>query len=179
MGCAVVGIEGGAGWRLWVSELQQHGEDGAGVFAAHEYSASFGFSGRGDDVLDGLAKDVDRAVDAVAVGPAEMVVGGCSASGLWLDEVCSVAGRLQDHVAGVIADDGIGKGGQVLHQHRGAVDGRGCWGGLLGGNLVERCEDARVDAATVVHKCTIDCLDADSAGFVERLIVWLAGWELG
>ena len=70
-----------------VAKFFEHGEDGAGVASAHVDATSFGFGGRGDDVFDSLAEDIEGAIDSVASFPAEVIVGCSSASSSRLDEV--------------------------------------------------------------------------------------------
>jgi hypothetical protein len=51
MGAAIVGFEGGAGRRLFVSHFFKGGNHGGAVATAGIDAANFGFSGGTDDVF--------------------------------------------------------------------------------------------------------------------------------
>ena len=85
------------------------------------------------------------------------------------------------HVAGIIADDGIWIGVEVVHEHGGPFDCLGRGGSLFGSDFVEGGENARVAGTAIVHEGSIDGLDAGGAMFVKRLglgfgsgTLWLA-----
>ena len=84
LGGIVVGFEGCSGLGLGMAEFFEGGAHGTSVFAAHVDAASFCFGGGRDDVLDRFAEDVDCSISAVAVVPAEVVMGGGSTSCLGL-----------------------------------------------------------------------------------------------
>ena len=108
MSGAVVGTERRACGRLRVAEFFKGGKNGAGVLAANINSTGFGFGSGRDDIFDGLAEYVEGAIDTVIVGPTEVVVGGGTAASFGLDEVGGIGGSFENHVAGMVADDGIG-----------------------------------------------------------------------
>ena len=81
MGRAIVGFQGRASCRLFVSEFFEHSKDRAGMAAALVDASCFSFRGRGDDIFDGLADDVDGAIDSVRSVPPKVVVGCSAASG--------------------------------------------------------------------------------------------------
>ena len=104
-------------------------DNGAAVLHAVVYTAGFGFGGGANDVLESLAKDVDCAVDARGVGePAEVVMGGDATASSGMDKVGSIRTYLQDHVASVVADGGVGMCVEIVHEHIGF--GHGVSGGL-------------------------------------------------
>ena len=136
--------------------------------SAHVDATSFGFGGRGDDVFDSLAEDIEGAIDSVASFPAEVIVGCSSASSSRLDEVGGVGGCFEDHVAGVVSDDCVWVGMKVVHEHVSLVECIGCWGCLFGSDFVEGDVDAGVDGSAVIEEGTVDGLDSYGASFVER-----------
>ena len=85
---------------------------------------SLGFGGGADNILESLAKDVDCAVDARGVRePAEVVIGGNAAASSGMDEVGGIRTYLQDHVASVVADGGVGICVEIVHEHISFVHG--------------------------------------------------------
>ena len=80
----------------------------AGVCGAVVSPGGFRCGGGGQCGFGSLAKEVAGAIDAAVVVAAEVVVNCCPAAGPGLDEVGSVRGNFEYHVASVIADDGIG-----------------------------------------------------------------------
>jgi hypothetical protein len=108
LGGVVIGIEQRSGGQLPVAEFFESGLHGASMFATDVYPAGFSFSGGGHNVFESLAKDVNGAVDLVDVVPAKVVVHCCPAAGPGLDKVGGVRGNFENHVAGMISDDGIG-----------------------------------------------------------------------
>ena len=74
---------------------------------------------------------------------------------------------MKTHVAGVVADGGIGVGGDVVED---LVDGffcSGCCGGLFGGDCVECDEHCAVDCSCVIEEGSDDALDACYFGWWE------------
>ena len=175
----VISVEGSAGARLPMAEFFECGTDGASVFATDVDPASFSFSCGGDDIFNCLAEDVNGAIDAVAVVPTEVIVDSCSAPGLGLDEVGCVGCDFENHIARVVADDGVRIRVKVIHQHVGFGDCVGCWGSLFRGELIEGGEDARVTGASIEEESTTDGLDADGSVFVQKWGLGRGGWVLG
>ena len=90
--------------------------DGAAVLTARLNSSCIVFCGRSDDVLERLVKDVDGSVDTVRViNPSKVVMDGDAAAGFGLHEVSGVRRDLEDHVAGVEANGGVGVCVEVFH----------------------------------------------------------------
>ena len=79
----------------------------------------------------------------------------------------------------MVSDDGIGISVEVVHEHVGAFDGLGSWGGLFGSDFVEGRKDTGVAGAAIVHKGAVDGLDAGGALLVKRLSCGLRGSALG
>jgi hypothetical protein len=67
--------------------------------------------------FDGLAWDVDSAVEAIGVVPTKVVVCSCSTACFRLDEVSGVRCDFQYHVAGVESSRTTWVGMQVVHDH--------------------------------------------------------------
>jgi hypothetical protein len=77
-------------------------------------------------------------------------MGGSGATGLGLDKVSCVGRDFESHVAGVLSDDAVKIGAEVVHEHNGLFDGFGGGCCLFGGDLVECTEDGWVTGASVV-----------------------------
>ena len=93
------------------------GYDGAVVSTARVNSSCIDFCGRSNYVLERLAKDVDRSVDAVRViNPSEVVMEGDTAASFRLHKVIDIGRDLEDHVAGVEETDSIGICVEVVHE---------------------------------------------------------------
>ena len=121
-----------------------------------------------DNVLESLAKEVDCAVDARGVGePYEVVMGGDATASSGLYEVGGIRTYLQDHVASVVTDGGVGICVEIVHEHIGFGHGVGGGLGLFGSDFVEGDKDAGVAGAAVVHKGAIDGLDVGGAVGIE------------
>ena len=133
--------------------------DGYAVSDARLNCSCPSFCGGSDNVFERLAKDVDGSVDAVRViNPSEVVMDGNAAVSFGLHEVRGVGRYLEDHVAVVEANDGVGVCVEVVHDPVGLF--RGVCGsfGLLGSYFVEGDEDAGVNLA-VEDEGAIDRLD--------------------
>ena len=111
-GGGVVGGDSGAIFGLEVFELEKSGDDLDGMLGVHEDTAGFGFGCGGDDIFEGLAEDVDDAVEFGSLAwrafVAEVENAGGAASGFGEDEVGGIGFNVEDHVAGVVADFGLG-----------------------------------------------------------------------
>ena len=133
--------------------------DGAAVSTACVDSSCLGFCGGSDYILERLAKDVDGSIYAVRViDPSEVVMDGDAAASFGLHEVSGVGRDLEDHVAGVEANDGVGVCVEVVHEPVGLIHGVRGGFGLFGSDFVEGDEDAGVDLA-VEDEGAIDGLD--------------------
>ena len=98
--------------------------DGAAVLTARVNFPCIGFCGRSDYVLDRLVKDVYGSVDVVRViNPSEVVMDGDAAASFGLHEVSGVGIYLEDHVAGVEENDGVGVCVEVVHDPVGLFHG--------------------------------------------------------
>jgi hypothetical protein len=159
VGSAIVGSERGSSARLWVAKFFEGGQDWASMFAANAHSSGFGFGGRGDDIFDSLAEDVDGTVDAVAVVPTEVAMSRSSAACFGWDKASSVGGCLEDHVAGVAADDGVWMGVDAIHEHVSFCNCVCCRDGLFGGDFIECWEDAMFNTAATMAESPVDGLN--------------------
>ena len=120
--------------------------DGSAVFTTRENSSCIGFCGGYDYVLKRSARDVDGSVDAVRViNPSEVVMESDADTRFGLHKVSGVGRDIEDHVAGVEANGGVGICVEVVHEpvclfyvFYGSF-------GLLGSYLVEGDEDAGVE----------------------------------
>ena len=87
---------------------------------------------------------------------------------LRLDKVGCVGRDFENHTACVVADDGIGVGVEVVHEHVGLGNCVGGWFGLFGGDLVEIGEDTGIASAAIIKKGAAYGLDAVVALLVEK-----------
>jgi hypothetical protein len=131
-------------------------------------SPSFSFNSGRNKVFDSLAEDVDGTIDTVTVEPTEVIVDSRSTACLRLDEVGCVGRDFENHIACVVADDGIGIGVEVVHGHAGLGNCAGGWFGLFGSNLVESGEDTGIASAAIIKKGAAYRLDAVGALLVEK-----------
>ena len=104
--------------------------------AIEEYGAGFGFSSRRHDRSDCGAFGVDGTVGCwIGVGRsrrwriAEIEVPSCTAASFGLYEIRGVAIDVEAHVAGMVANCGVGVCVSIVHEHLGlryGVSGRCC-----------------------------------------------------
>ena len=101
------------------------------------------------------------SVDAFrVVNPSEEVMGGDATARFGLYEVSGIVRDIEDHVAGVEANDGVGICVEVVHEPVCLFHGVFSSFVLLRSYLVEGNEDAGVDLA-VEDEVSIDGLDVD------------------
>ena len=87
-----------------------------------------------------------------------------------MNEVGGISDCLQDHVAGLVADGGVGVHVEVVHEHVGLVVNGVCrWSCLFGSDFVEGDVDAGIDGSSIVQEATIDESNSDSAVSVKGL----------
>ena len=111
--------------------------DGAAVSTTCVNSSYLGLCGGSDYTLERLAKDVDGSVDAVRViNPTEVVMDGNAAASFGFHEVIGVRRDLDDHIAGVEANGGVGICVEVVHGPVCLLHGVCGSFGLLGSYLV-------------------------------------------
>lgn len=129
-------------------------DDGHGFLGVEEETAGFGFGSRGSNAAECFAEYVDCAVRCwsgrIAGGTGkggQEKVSGSAAAGIWKDEICCVGTDGKDHVAGVIADDGVGVGDQVIEKHVACLEGMFGGRGLMIGYFVEGHYDGGIAAA--------------------------------
>ena len=90
--------------------------DGAAVSTTRVNSYCIGFCGGSDYVLESLEKDVDGSVYEVRViNPSEVVMDSNADAIFGLHEVSGVGRDLEDHVAGLEANDGVGICVELVH----------------------------------------------------------------
>ena len=120
----VVCFKWGAGMWLFMPNFIEGSYDGSAVLTTRVNSYCFGFCGRSDYILKRLSKDIHGSVDAIRViNPSEMVMYGNAAASFGLHEVRDVGRYLEDHVAGVEANDGVGMCVEVFHEPVGLFHG--------------------------------------------------------
>ena len=79
-------------------------------------SSCLGFCVRSYYILERLSKYVDGSVDAVRfINPFEVVIDGDAATSFRFHEISGVGRYIEDHVAGVEANDRIGICVEVFH----------------------------------------------------------------
>ena len=149
-----------------MSHFLEGGYDGADVSTACVNSSCLGFCGRSDYILELLAKDIDASVDAVRViNPSEVVMDGDAAASFGLHKVGGVGRDIEDHVAGVEVNDGVGICVEVFHEPFCLFHGVCGSFGLLGYYLVEGDKDAGIDLA-IEDEGAIDGLDVGDTFWV-------------
>ena len=84
------------------------------------------------------------------------------------DKVRGVGTDGEDHVAGVVADLGVGMSGQVVEEHVARSLSVLSRGGLGVGDFVESDDDGRIAASGVVKEETGDLLHSFNPGLVEE-----------
>ena len=108
-------------------------------------SSCLGFCDGSDYVLECLAKDIDGSIDAVRfINPSEVVMDGNAAASFGLYEVSGVGRDIEDHVAGVEANDGVGICVEVFHELVLLLHGVCGSFGLIGSYFFEGDEDSGV-----------------------------------
>ena len=95
-----------------------------------------------------MAKDVDRSVDAVRViNPSEVFMDGDAAVSFGLHEVSGVGRYIEDHIAGMEANDDVGVCVEVVHESVFLFHCVCGSFGLLRSYLVKGSEDSGVNLA--------------------------------
>ena len=106
-----------------------------------------------------MAKEVDGSVDAVRViNPYDVVMYSDAAARFGLQKVSGVGRDLNDRVAGVEENSGVGICVEVVHESVGIFHGVCVSFGLPGSYFVEDDKDAGVDLS-VEYEGSIDRLD--------------------
>ena len=140
--------------------------DGAAVLTARVNSSYLGFCGGSDYVLERLAKDVNGSVDVVRViNPSEVVIDGDAAENFGLYEVSSVRRYLEDNVASMEVNNGVGICVEVVHEPVCLFHSVCGSFGLLGSYLVEGDKDSVVNL-DVEDEGAIDVLDVGDTFWV-------------
>ena len=133
--------------------------DGAAMTTSHVNPPCLDFCGRSDYVLESLAKDVGGSVESVRViNPPEVVMDGNAAASFGLHKVSGVGRYLEDHIAGVEANDRVGVCVEVVHEPVGLLNAVCGSFGLLGSYFVAGDDDALFHLA-VEDEGAIDGLD--------------------
>ena len=129
------------------------------MLTARVNSSCLGFCGGYDYILERLAKDVDRFADTVRIiNLSEVLMGGNATASFGLHEVSGVGRDIEDHVAGVEANDGVGIYVEGVHEPVCLFHGVCGSFGLLGSYFIEGNKDAGVDLA-IEDEVSIDGLD--------------------
>ena len=122
--------------------------DGVAVLTARVNSSCIGLCGGYDYVIERSAKDVDGSFDAVRIiNLYDVVMDSDAAARFGLHEVSGVGRDLEDHVAGVEANDGVGVCVEVVHEPVCLFHGVCGSFGLIGSYLVDGDKDTGVDLA--------------------------------
>ena len=115
VGHCIVGLDRCGG--LFVAEFL---EDNADVYrlSCHDVEGGeFGFCGRRHDVFYYVGDVENCSIIGGIIGIAgEEKMSACSASGFGFVEIAGVGVHCQDHVAGVICEDGFFLGGEVVEE---------------------------------------------------------------
>ena len=83
--------------------------DGSSVSTARVDSSCLGFCGGSNYILESFAKDVDGSLDAVrSINTSKVVMDGNAAAIFGLHELSGFEKYLEDHVAGMEANGGVG-----------------------------------------------------------------------
>ena len=137
----------------------ESGYDGATVLTARVKSSCIDFCGGSNYILDRLENYVDRSVDVVRViNPSEVVMVGDAAASFGLHEVSGAGRDIEDHVAGVEANESVGICVEVVHDPVCLFHGVYGRFGMLESCIVEGDKDAGVEL-DVEDEGVIDGLD--------------------
>ena len=127
------------GGRLRMAEFIERNTKGKGIAGGEEGGGNFGFGRGTHDVGEDFREGMDGAVgdDGWRWGKvgvertwAEEVNTGSATAGVFFGEVGSIAVEVENHVAGVIPDFGVGVGRCVVEERRDLLHGELGWFGL-------------------------------------------------
>jgi hypothetical protein len=171
----VVGLQGSASRRLFVTHFFKGGDHGDGLLGVEKKATGFGFGGRGGDSSNRFAKDVygtvglgiRRGGDGTWEAGQEKMT-RCTAASVWKHKIGGIGADGENHVAGVITDRGIRMCGEVVQEHVASLLGVLCRGGLAVGDFIEGDDDSGVTATGVVEEQSRDLLNPFDAKFVEE-----------
>ena len=154
-------VSGHGGRSLRMPELGEGDALGYRVLAIDEEAGEFAFSHAGKDGFEDLAGDADssierrwRRVGVFQIGAfvTEVVKSGHTRSCLRFGEVRGVAFDIENHVAGMISDLGVGVGRSVVEELGDCLHGELGGGGLFGGNGSNSSHHGKIDGASVKQK---------------------------
>jgi hypothetical protein len=173
VGGEVVRLRWGASWRLFVAHFFKGSDDWDGFLGVEEEAAGFGFGRRCRDTFKSFAEDVGGPVGCWSWFVGGGLVGqkeesSCSAASVGKYQVGSVGDDAEDHVAGVITDDGVGVRGKIIEKHLAGFCSFLGWSGLAVRDLVECNDDGLVYCPAIIQEDARDLLDAFDAEFVKE-----------
>ena len=94
-----------------MAQLGEGDSHGTGFLGSEEDTASFGFSGRADDIFDSIAEDMEGGIEHRCRGGGGILTEDepCRSSGAGFgeDKVGGVGFKLQNHIAGMVSEGGI------------------------------------------------------------------------
>ena len=127
---------------------------------------------------------MDGAVGFVLAGGgggfvSEKEVAGSARAAFGDRKIRCVAFDSEEHVAGGVADYGIGMGGAIVEQLGEFLHCCCCCLGLFGGEFADRCKKRGVDGASVEKKSSENFKNARSVGGIERRGIIGNSCELG
>jgi hypothetical protein len=114
---------------LGVAHFFEAGADGTSILEVVEEGTQFRFGGTGEDLVHGVAEDVDWSIQWwwregwIRGTVAQVVVASGSGAGISFREVGGIAVNVEDHVTGMVADGSIGVGSTVVQELGGCGHG--------------------------------------------------------
>ena len=131
--------------RLGVAHVGKSTTEDDTFFDGNEEAAVFGFGGRASDVFEDADDVEDGAiVDFEAVGAiAEVEVATNAAASFGNVEIASISVDFEEHVAGIEAESGVGKGRTIIEELENILLGKDGGVGLGRGNGTEGDEESR------------------------------------
>lgn len=120
-GSRVIGLDRGG--RLGMAHFDEGSAEHGAIFGIVEEAGKFSFSGGGHDIAEDVADSVDGTIVGRLGGGwlgwisrfgAEEEVATDTTFGFGFREIGGIAMDVEYHIAGMVADDGIGMGGSIV-----------------------------------------------------------------
>ncbi len=155
-----------------------HGDEGVpdwdSTLGIVKQTSAFSFGSRGNDMAESATLGVNRSVGTwVWFGRrwgrhvTEEAVTGNAAPCFRQYKIRCVGVDVEDHAAGMAADDGVGIGSGVVEKLSALGNGQGGRTSLLRGDFIKGREHGGVDCTCVVEEGAVDGLHACCTDFVE------------
>jgi hypothetical protein len=121
MGGRIVGFKGSARDRLVMAQFFESSDDRYCFLAVQEEASSFSFCSGSGNASNCFAENMDGSIGfrCRRIGSrliAEEVQASAAAACIRKNKICGISDYVKNHVAGIVSDDGIGVGSQIVKE---------------------------------------------------------------